>query len=632
MTARNMKRIFNIVVGFATIVGMTSCEKFFTREPINEFSAETYFASESELQMYTDGFLNSWLPDYTETAGGDAYNDLIATKTSTDFFRADVTWDSAKQGSWSWSWLRRINYMLTNMVNAKGNVSDEIYNHYEGVARFWRAYQYFAKVKTFSNVPWTDKYLQPDDTDILYGGRDDREFVFSKIVEDMEFARQHVMAGNFTDGKKINIDAWVVNTFASRMYLFEASFRANHATNPATGKNWTHQYNTVQQLYTLAAESAKYVMDNGPYSLSTGAWSDLFLNEKLNENEVIWGRSYSAGINGPHAYTRYFNSSTLGQQYSGTKDLVRMFLKKDGTAVTTGEQTIVEEFQDRDPRLANTVLGPNFEILVSNVPGLRNPNLSFCRTGYMLVKWVVRDDSHFQGSYDMNSISILRYAEVLLNYAEAMNELGGMTPEIWNQTIGALRQRVGVPAPYPTVADPYLQEYYTKDLVNQHVTDGDLAVALEIRRERVTEMTFEGELRQSDIYRWGQADLVSRRGNKEYKGWTGLWLSANDVANGFLVNSVKDAQGNETCPTYYINDKQSSDSETTYKISNTKANSTWSLMPAGDGFYVVYHYDLRWEDRMYCRPIPTTATNLNANLGQNYGWAPVSGGSEETEE
>ena len=99
MTVRNMKRIFNILIGFATIVGMTSCEKFFTREPINEFSAETYFASEAELKMYADGFVNAWLPNDSETNSGDAYNDLIATKTSTDFFRADVDWDSAKQGS-----------------------------------------------------------------------------------------------------------------------------------------------------------------------------------------------------------------------------------------------------------------------------------------------------------------------------------------------------------------------------------------------------------------------------------------------------------------------------------------------------------------------------------------------------
>ena len=120
----NMKKILNIVICTAAVLAMTSCEKFFTREPINEFSAETYFSSESELKMYTDGMLNAWIPDYTETDGDDAYNDLIATKTSTDYFRADVTWDDTKQGSWSWTWLRRINYMIDGMAkNAKDKVT-----------------------------------------------------------------------------------------------------------------------------------------------------------------------------------------------------------------------------------------------------------------------------------------------------------------------------------------------------------------------------------------------------------------------------------------------------------------------------------------------------------------------------
>ena len=136
--------------------GLTACEDFLTREPINKFSAESYFSSESDLEMYANGMINSWLPNSSETNGGDAYNDLIATKTSTDFYRPSAHWDSSKQGGWGtgdWSFLRRVNYMINNMDKAKSAVSSDIYNHYEGVARFWRAMKYVAKVNTFSNVP-----------------------------------------------------------------------------------------------------------------------------------------------------------------------------------------------------------------------------------------------------------------------------------------------------------------------------------------------------------------------------------------------------------------------------------------------------------------------------------------------
>ena len=61
-----MKKFVNIVLGVAAAMGLSSCEAFFTREPINEFSAETYFSTEAELKMYTDGMINDWMPDYSE--------------------------------------------------------------------------------------------------------------------------------------------------------------------------------------------------------------------------------------------------------------------------------------------------------------------------------------------------------------------------------------------------------------------------------------------------------------------------------------------------------------------------------------------------------------------------------------
>ena len=184
-----MKKFVNIVLGVAAAMGLSSCEDFLTREPINKFSAETYFSSEAELKMYADGFINSWLPDYSEPAGGDMYNDIIASKGSTNFFIDGYNWTSATQGEWSWSWLRRINFMIEGMEkNALGKVSEDVYNHYMGVARFWRAYYTFDRMKTYGNIPWTPKYLQPDDTETLYADRLDRELVFNEIVNDLEYA------------------------------------------------------------------------------------------------------------------------------------------------------------------------------------------------------------------------------------------------------------------------------------------------------------------------------------------------------------------------------------------------------------------------------------------------------------
>lgn len=590
---------------------LTSCEKFFTRSPWNEFDAETYFSNESQLRMYTDGFLNAWLPDYSETNGNDAYNDLIATKTSTDFFRADVSWDDAKQGSWSWGWLRRINFMIQLMPkNAKGKVDDNTYNHYMGLARFWRAYNYMSRVKLFSDVPWVDIYLQPNDTTILYGKRDDREFVFHNIVEDLKFACENIDNRDFGAANTRNqVNKYVANAMAARILLYEGTFRKNHSVNPATNQPWKNNYETPDQILELAAQFAKYVMDSGAFKLYTGDWSNLFLSNELITDEVIWGQVYLLESNGRHAYTRYFNSSTLGQQYSGTKELLHHFLNSDGTPIATDEKTINEEFTGRDPRLAKTILGPGHK--VKNLQGDevdQSINCTFCWTGYMIIKWCIPDQSHWQNSVDENSIPIMRYPEVLLIYAEAMNELGQFNEGIWNQTVGAIRQRAGVKASYPSAPDPWLKEYYTKDLQNQHITDGNEAVALEIRRERVTELCFEAESRQQDLYRWGICDIIPRRGGHG-NGWTGLWLTENEVKNGFTFSGVK----------YTFNETVKKATENAYPISGTN-NSCWSLEKAGNGYFLVYNYKLKWEDRMYCRPIPTSAKVLNPTLGENYGW------------
>ena len=590
---------------------LTSCEKFFTRSPWNEFDAETYFSNESQLRMYTDGFLNAWLPDYSETNGNDAYNDLIATKTSTDFFRADVSWDDAKQGSWSWGWLRRINFMIQLMPkNAKGKVDDNTYNHYMGLARFWRAYNYMSRVKLFSDVPWVDIYLQPTDTTILYGKRDDREFVFHNIVEDLKFACENIDNRDFGAANTRNqVNKYVANAMAARILLYEGTFRKNHSVNPATNQPWKNNYETPDQILELAAQFAKYVIDSGAFKLYTGDWSNLFLSNELITDEVLWGQVYLLESNGRHAYTRYFNSSTLGQQYSGTKELLHHFLNADGTPIATDEKTINEEFTGRDPRLAKTILGPGHK--VKNLQGDevdQSINCTFCWTGYMIIKWCIPDQSHWQNSVDENSIPIMRYPEVLLIYAEAMNELGQFNEGIWNQTVGAIRQRAGVKASYPSAPDPWLKEYYTKDLQNQHITDGNEAVALEIRRERVTELCFEAESRQQDLYRWGICDIIPRRGGHG-NGWTGLWLTENEVKNGFTFSGVK----------YTFNETVKKATENAYPISGTN-NSCWSLEKAGNGYFLVYNYKLKWEDRMYCRPIPTSAKVLNPNLGENYGW------------
>ena len=600
------------------MLGLTSCEDFFKREPINEFGSETYFASEAELKMYTDGFINSWIPNYSTPAGGDMYNDLIASKGSTSFLLQGSEYNAAKRSAWSFSWLRRINFMLEGMEkNALGKVPQEIYDHYKGVALFWRAYNAFDRLKTYGDIPWTEKYLQPTDTDILYADRFDREYVFNEIVEDLSFALEHVSGDAMYRAGQVYVNKYVVATFASRIFLYEASFRSNYDRNPSTNEKWKNSHQTADQLYQLAADAAAIVIDSGIYKLSKD-YPGLFLSTTLNADEVIWGLTYHPEINGRHSLSRYYYSDSMGDSPSATKEMVNMFLKTDGTPIDVkggaGCVSINDEFKNRDKRLGWTVLGPGYEVMTSGAMAPMPLECNYCMTGYMLVKWLYPDRGHFLASIDDNSIPVYRYAEVLLNYAEAMNELGQTTPEVWNKTVKLLRERAGVTSVYPTTEDPWLAEYYTKDLKYPFKTKGNRAVALELRRERVAELSLECGLRQFDLFRYAQMDLVERRGYKGEEAWTGIWLSQEDVDNGFTFQGEK----------YKVGPKYSTGAYS-YATSDSKENGTRSLKKAENGgYYLMYNLDLKWEDRMYVYPVSQSDLNLirpvNPNFRQNYGW------------
>ena len=183
-----------------------------------------------------------------------------------------------------------------------------------------------------------------------------------------------------------------------------------------------------------------------------------------------------------------------------------------------------------------------------------------------------------------------------------------MNKGVWDQTIGALRARAGVKSIYPGdagyVKDPWLREYYTaSDLA--HVADLT-DIDLEIRRERVTEMTLEQGLRTDDLYRWAVADLIEKRHN--HQGWTGIWVTEAEAKNGFTFEGTK-----------YEFTTSGSVGETKIPITTT-SDRNWTLEKAGSGYYLIYNFKLEWLERNYVRPIPQDDLNINPKLLQNYGW------------
>lgn len=594
------KRILNLFAVAAIAISGVSCEGFLTVEPIDKMGADTYFKNELELELYSNGLIQSYLPTADGLGYSDKYTDLYCSKTSSDYYRPGI-WNSDKQTGWdvgSWRNIRRANIMLSGMTRAQGNVSEEIYNHYQGVARLWRAYFFFAKVQTFGNVPWIDHALDIED-EVLYKTQDDREYVMHQILEDLNFACTNLSADTKFNGV---INKWVALAFKSRVCLFEGTYRKYHSVNPSTNTPWTNQYETANDFLNECVKASEELMNSGKFSLHPDYYS-LFHNTNIASSpEAIWWSDYDGGeLNRMHELTWIVNSSTYNQQTSPTKLMINHYLNADGTPVThEGKVSINEELTGRDSRLAATVHHPGYMYTKTNgetLPKLTNTTYTY--NFYQIVKFSIELEENYSKGKNDNDYPILRYGEVLLNYAEAKAELnnGTLSKDDWDKTIGALRARAGVTNIYPDGAWDcgWLKAYY-----------GNLSnILTEIRRERTVELIGEG-LRDDDLYRWKLGHLtVDRQTNNQ--GWQGIWVPKDQVA-GMEYNGGK-----------YTFTNTKPEAGLGYDVTGSTADQNHSFSEGDHGF-LIYNYKLEWNNKMYVHPIPQTALNVNKNLVQNYGW------------
>lgn len=605
-----MKKIF-FLYGVLLVGLTTSCEKFLTREPENEIGSLNFLTKEADLELYANGFIQRHMPDEETLAWGDQYSDITATRTSTAFLIGN-TWSADLQGGWSggsngtWSRLRNVNYFLDNLHRARPNVSDEVYRHYEGVGRFWRAYFYYEMVQTFGDVPWYETALEVDDDELLYKPRDSREYVMQKVLEDLNFASENCSADTRYVASSTMINKWVALAFKSRVCLFEGTYRKYHPSNPSTNQPWEDRAQSITLFLNEAADAAEKLMDEGPYSLvSTPAnvgtqYRSLFNSELLNSREVILGIKFQTDVR-MHSITWKMFSASFGNNWSLSQDFVNHYLNTDGSRFTDdpnhGTKTYQENFVNRDNRLKQTVVGPDYQRRIGGTVRPDAPNFALTSTGYQLVKWAIDDDVHVGIATSYNSIPMFRYAEVLLNYAESKAELGEFDVSEWNNSIRLLRERAGVNGEPPATHDSYLANYYLNQTSDKWI--------LEVRRERTVELVHEN-LRYDDLMRWRLGDLTA------IDAWKGIYFAAKNTPYDLNNDGIMDVVVVDVLPP-----AASRVPGVVYVV----LGATYRLTDGNSGnLEFGFQHNRSWSDKMYLRPIPTAARQMNPQLEQNYHW------------
>jgi hypothetical protein len=592
------------------LAAVTACKKL-DQEPVSTATKDAVFGTENGLKLYTNSFYAmDFLPK--NSTSQDAMSDYLAVKSVPEFLQKSFT--STQSSGWSWTDLRNINYFIANCNDPA--VPADVRNNYLGIARYFRAYFYMEKVKRFGDVPWIGKPLSIDDP-ALYAGRDKRTLVMDSVLADIDFACANIKATN--DPTRSTITKWVAYAYKSRLCLFEGTFRKYHTelNLQSTASSWLNN----------AATAAKEVMDKGGYSINTAggpgvSYRQVFTSTAPQVNEVLQASISDLTQNVLNEANWWWTSGTYGAKASFTRTFINTYLKLDGTPFTSdpGYQTMLfkDEVKNRDLRLKQTIRSGDYKRISGGLPVPAPPVFSYTFTGYQPIKWTLDDMYYDAGALNINSIPLFRYAEVLLNYAEAKAELGTLNDIEWASTIGVLRARGGITgglSALPTVVDPYLKETYFP----QNSAD-DVAVTspviLEIRRERGIELSLEG-LRYSDLLRWKRGELMEQE-------WNGFYVPALNTPMDLNEDGILDVvfyQGAKPDPEIkgvtYVNVSATIGGKTNSQLlkNGTSGELIWmkEIERIFDKNEVV-------KEKRYYYPIPQADLQKNPALGQNHGW------------
>ncbi len=504
-----MKKILSICL--ATGLALTSCYDL-DREPEGQLSSAKPFKTTGEMSSYIDQFYQSGVRAQGFSAGGgggiagnDVNSDNLAGPSVNTRIAGSNSVSSASSLS-NYTYIRNVNFFLNNLENCDA-IGSPNYNQAVGEGYYFRAWYYYQLLVNYGGVAWVDKPLDPDWSQMQLP-RESRLVIADHILADLDKAISLLSEKNNSASYRVHRD--VARALKSEVALFEGTWEKYHKA--ANDPFFDSQVNDakIKDYLTQAANAAKEVMDRGVWKIyNTGNplndYRVIFQTTDLSNNpEILWFKKYDGDEIGNNV-DRYLN--TGGGNVGVTASLVDDYLTIDGRPFVGEDRMEAKKVWGtellptlRDPRLAQTVATPG-QILRPDQGGYTIPPLTAtwsCTTGYSLLKHVQIDytgslDAEYKGATPAIQF---RYADVLLNYAEALAELNGAeNASKIIEAVSPLRQRVGMP---------------DMDFDREYNTDPSYPFAhldkyiQAVRRERRIEKACEGR-RLEDILRWAAA-------------------------------------------------------------------------------------------------------------------------------
>ena len=542
-----MKITHLYIAAAIAVLGTTSCVDL-DRYPLEELSDKSFWRSPDDAEKAVSNLYTS-LPYWDVDDAINSDDAVHGIKWAAGNISKGV-YDPQDFG-WkeNYAAIRKANIVLSK-VNLIPNYDGEKKNRVLGQAYFFRALQYFNLIRSYGDVPYIDKPLSLSDQEGIV--RTPREEVYGKVMQDFDKAIEY-LPKSWSSSEYGRVTKGAALAMKARAALYY-------------GK------------WDVAAESAKKVMDLNEYNLydeqNTGKYQELFWEKADGCKEFILVKQFKEAENSWFLIGwEAFPTKGWGG-INPTQSLVDAFEDIEGAPIA--KSTLYDPkkpFEKRDPRLEVNVLhhGETLYGVTINVAPLKSAaptgigqHGDATATGYYQQKWLDPSIDPSSKGWDMGKDAVvIRYAEVLLTYAEAKNELSPLDDEAF-KAVNAVRKRVGMPELQKT--DASKPTYCgTQDDLRQR-----------IRNEWRVEFALEGGKRQWDIRRWGIAKKVL---NEPFLGLKYKLVDSPDA---------KEGDGGKIC--------------ILYEGENVKLTGS------------------KYEDHNYVYPIPQEERDLNPALTQNPGY------------
>lgn len=571
-----MKKI-TYILGLFSMLTFQSC---LDMEPKTQLADTNYWQTPDHFKLFATQFYG-WTVDFKQLDDGphsDVRSDL-RTGITLDVYSNGTNSIPSSDKTYTNNY-NRIRQVNTLLQQAEGYAAPADIETSVGEAHFFRAYCYFDLLQVYGDVIITRTPLDIDSPEMQMA-RNSRDEVVDFILEDLEEAIRLLPEANEISSKdEGRLSSQAASAFLSRVALYEGTWQKF--------RNGGQNNDRSSALLDIAATSAHDVIESGffelfaPEELGTEAYKYLFIleNDKSNpagitksgNKEYIFTRRHD-----PTLASIGFNitQGRLGNALYVTRKMANMYLQSNGLPInpqTWDYSKVDSEFKDRDNRMSNTLMIPGHTYWgtgggridwtgsAEEIANASHKNfMPSTGTGYFPHKWCCERDGVPTGmeAYDY---PIIRYAEVLLNYAEAVFERDDkISDEDLAISLNLTRKRVNPNMP---------------DLTNAFVSANNLDMRTEIRRERTVEF-YDENFRIDDLKRWKTAE------EEMPMNLTGVKWRGTDYETKWSDASSKtmDAEG---C--------------------------------------IIYEQGRVWEEKHYLYPLPIDQLKLNPNLKQNPGW------------